>query len=170
MQFGTGNRRTLFDLPKAQGRDVRQALLDFYHKVSKGRGRDGAGGQVGGCNPADLPPWVVWCGVVLSGIHQYYLAPRMTLVVVAAEPLDQMQRWADSLFAKVGHAWHSLRRPTMSTLGLTHPSVLLAVAPPPCRCLRGPSTSGSWSRGRAGRRPWRPRRSAGSCRWCRCRT
>lgn len=69
MQFGTGNRRTLFDLPKAQGRDVRQALLDFYHKASKG---GGAGGQVDGDGPADLPAWVVWCRVV-SGISTTWL-------------------------------------------------------------------------------------------------
>jgi secreted Zn-dependent insulinase-like peptidase len=40
--------------------------------------------------------------VRLANLAQYYIAPRMTLVLVAAEPLDQMQRWADSLFAKVG--------------------------------------------------------------------
>jgi secreted Zn-dependent insulinase-like peptidase len=33
MQFGTGNRQTLFEQPKAAGRDVRDALIDLHKKV-----------------------------------------------------------------------------------------------------------------------------------------
>ncbi|KAJ9521784.1 hypothetical protein QJQ45_015286 [Haematococcus lacustris] len=69
-QFSWGNKRSLWDQPRAAGINVRQAVLDYYHHPQA---------------------WPAACCLLPVAAATHYSAERMSLVLLGGEGLDTLQ-------------------------------------------------------------------------------